>query len=95
LASFEARISLITSSILATAMASPTRIWARSRALPSRCLVRARPPPREGEEALQQVLQVHHQRTAAVERHDVGAEGRLQRGEAVQLVSTTSAIASR
>jgi hypothetical protein len=40
LASFEARISLITSSILATAMASPTRTWARSRALPSRYLVR-------------------------------------------------------
>ncbi len=40
LASFEARISLITSSILATAMARPTSTWARSRALPSRCLVR-------------------------------------------------------
>jgi hypothetical protein len=40
LASVEARISLITSSILATAMASPTRMWARSRALPSRYFVR-------------------------------------------------------
>ena len=34
----------------------------------------------------EQVLQVHHQRPAAVERHHVGAERRLQRGEAVELV---------
>ena len=34
----------------------------------------------------QQVLQVHHQRPAAVERHHVGAERGLQRGEAVELV---------
>ena len=40
LASFDARISLITSSMLATAMARPTKMWARSRALPSRNLVR-------------------------------------------------------
>ena len=40
LASFEARISRITSSILATAMARPTRTWARSRALLRRNLVR-------------------------------------------------------
>ena len=40
LASCEARISRMTSSILATAMARPTRIWARSRALLSRKLVR-------------------------------------------------------
>ena len=40
----------------------------------------------ERDEGLQQVLQVHHQRAAAVERHDVGAEGRLQRREAVELV---------
>jgi len=40
LASEEPRMSLITSSILLTAMASPTSTWARSRALPSRYLVR-------------------------------------------------------
>ncbi len=40
----------------------------------------------ERHEGLQHVLQVHHQRPAAVERHHVGAEGRLQRGEAVELV---------
>ena len=40
----------------------------------------------EGDEGRQQVLQVHHLRAAAVERHDVGAEGRLQRREAIELV---------
>ena len=40
----------------------------------------------EGDEQGEQVLQVHHQRTAAVERHHVGAEGRLQRRVAVELV---------
>ena len=40
----------------------------------------------ERDEQRQQVLQVHHQRPAAVERHHVGAERRLQRGEAVELV---------
>ena len=40
----------------------------------------------EGDEQRQQVLQVHHQRPAVVERHHVGAERRLQRGEAVELV---------
>ena len=40
----------------------------------------------ESDERRQQVLQVHHQRPAAVERHDVGAERSLQRREAVELV---------
>ena len=41
----------------------------------------------ERDEGGEQVLQVHHLRAAAaVERHHVGAEGRLQRGEAVELV---------
>ena len=40
----------------------------------------------EGDEQRQQVLQVHHLRPAAVERHHVGAERGLQRGEAVELV---------
>src|SRR5437016_2490845 len=39
----------------------------------------------EGDKGPQQVLEVHHLRTAAVERHHVGAEGRLQRGESVEL----------
>ena len=34
----------------------------------------------------QQILQVHHLRPAAVERHHVGAEARLQRREPVELV---------
>ena len=40
----------------------------------------------ESDEGAEQVLQRHHQRTAAVERHDVGAERGLQRREAVELV---------
>jgi len=40
----------------------------------------------ERDETRQQILQVHHQRPAAVERHHVGAERRLQRREAVELV---------
>ncbi len=75
LASAEARISGMTSSILATAMARPTRTWARSRALLSRNLVRRDDHLfAERDEGVEQVLQGHHQRAAAVERHDVGAE---------------------
>ena len=40
----------------------------------------------ERDERGQQILQVHHQRPAAVERHHVGPERRLQRREAVELV---------
>ena len=40
----------------------------------------------ERNEQRQQVLQVHQQRPAAVERDHIGAERRLQRGEAVKLV---------
>ena len=40
----------------------------------------------EGDERDEQVLQVHHQRPAALERDHVGAERGLQRGEAVELV---------
>jgi hypothetical protein len=40
----------------------------------------------EGDEGCEQVLQVHHQRAAALERHHVGAERGLQRREAVELV---------
>ena len=40
----------------------------------------------EGDEGRQQVLQVHHLRPAALERHHVGAERGLQRREAVELV---------
>ena len=81
------RISRITSSILATAMARPTRIWARSRALLSRNLVRRdTTSSRNATKAVSRSLSVHHLRAAAIERHHVGAEGRLQRGEAVELV---------
>ena len=40
----------------------------------------------ERHEGGQHVAQVHHQRTAAIERHHVGAEGGLQRRELVELV---------
>ncbi len=40
----------------------------------------------ERDEGHQHVLEGHHQRASAVERHHVGAEGRLQRREAVELV---------
>ena len=53
------RMSLITSSMLATAMARPTRTWARSRALLSRNLVRRRHDLlAEGGEGLDHVLEV-------------------------------------
>ncbi len=77
----------MTSSILATAIARPTWICAPSRALVSRMLG----APRhhllaEVEEGDQHVLQRQHLRPAAVQRDHVGAEARLQRGEAPKLV---------
>ena len=82
-----ARISLMISSILATAMARPTRICARSRALRSRNLVR-RPTTssRNVGEGADQVFEVELLGLAADQRHHVAAERALQRGEAVQLV---------
>ena len=46
----------------------------------------------EGDEGGQHVLQRHQQRAAAVERHDVDAEGRLQRREAIELVEHDVAL---
>ena len=40
----------------------------------------------EGDERGEQVLEIHHLRAAALERDHVGAESRLQRGVAVELV---------
>ena len=40
----------------------------------------------EGDEGGEQVLESHHLRAAALERHHIGAEGRLQRGVSVELV---------
>src|SRR4029453_13277670 len=40
----------------------------------------------KGDKGAQQVLQCHHQRTAAVERDYVRAERRLQRRKAIELV---------
>ena len=82
-----ARISLITSSILATAIARPTRTCARSRALRSRIFGAAADDLlAEGDEGLQHVDQRQQFGLAAVQRHHVGAEGGLQRREAVELV---------
>ena len=62
-------------------------MWARSRALLSRNLVRRVTTCfAERDEQRQQVLQVHHLRPAAIERHHVGAEIGLQRREPVELV---------
>ena len=36
--------------------------------------------------ATEEVLQIYHQRAAVIERHHVGAERRLQGGEAIKLV---------
>ena len=81
------RISLITSSILATAIARPTSTWARSRALRSRNFVRRLIDLlAERDEGLQHVDQRQHLRLAAVQRHHVGAERGLQRREAIELV---------
>ena len=46
----------------------------------------------EGDEGGEHVLQRHHQRPAAVERHHVGAERSLQRREAVELVQDDVAL---
>ena len=46
----------------------------------------------EGDEGLEHVLERHHQRPPAVERHHVGAEGGLQRREAVELVQDDVAL---
>ncbi len=40
----------------------------------------------ERQEQPQEVLQIHHQRAAVIQRHHVGAERRLQGGEAIKLV---------
>src|SRR6266511_3668466 len=40
----------------------------------------------EGDEGGEQVLEIHHQRATALEGDDIGAEGRLQRRVAVELV---------
>ena len=40
----------------------------------------------ERNEGREQVLQIHHLRPAALERHHVGAERGLQRGEAIELI---------
>ena len=85
--SFAERMSAITSSILATAIARPTNTCARSRALPSRNFVRR--PTTSSRKAMklgQDVLQPQQLRAAAVQRHHVHAEARLQRREAVELV---------
>ena len=72
------RISAMTSSILATAIARPTKIWARSRALLSRNLVRrADDFLAEGDEGLDQVLEIELLRPAADQRDNVDAEGRF------------------
>ena len=77
----------MTSSMLATAIARPTRTCARSRALRSRNLVRRlMTSSRKAHEGLQHVDQRHHFRLAAVQRDDIGPEGRLQRRVAVELV---------
>ncbi len=46
----------------------------------------------EGNERGEHVLEIHHQRPAAVERDHVGAEGGLQRREAVELVENDLAL---
>ena len=78
----------ITSSMLATAMARPTWTCAVSRALFSRIFGAPRDDgsSRNSRNAHQHVAQRQQLRLAAVERDHVGAEARLQRGEAPQLV---------
>ena len=82
------RISAITSSILATAMARPTSTWARSRAL--RELEERAPRDdllAEGDEGLAACsFRFISSRPAAVERQHVDAEAGLQRRVAVELV---------
>ena len=81
------RIISITSSMLATAMARPTSTWARSRAwLSSNLVRRVMTSARKRDEGLEQLLEGHQPRPAAVERQHVDAEARLQRREAVELV---------
>src|SRR3984957_13632509 len=76
------------SSIFATAIARPTKIWARSRALLSRNLVRrATTCSRKATNTVKRVFRFTTRgRPARVERHHVGAEIGLQRREFVELV---------
>ena len=81
------RMMRITSSILATAMARPTSVWARSRALTGGIWsAGAITSSRNATKAWQHVEERHQLRPAAVERHHVGAERGLQRREAIELV---------
>ena len=83
----EVRMSRITSSMLATAMARPTWTWARVARLRQQVLGAAGDHVlAELEERAQHVGERHHLRPPAVQRDHVGAEARLQRGEAPELV---------
>ncbi|MCR6650572.1 MAG: hypothetical protein NVV73_03250 [Cellvibrionaceae bacterium] len=80
-------MSRITSSMLATAMARPTRTWAPLARLFQQVLgAPADDLLAEGDEGAQHVEQRQHFGLAAVERHDVGAERGLQRRVAIELV---------
>ena len=77
----------MTSSMWATAIARPDE---HVRPVARLAEQELRPPAdhflAEGDERRQHVLQVHRLGAAAVQRHEVRAEGRLQRREAVELV---------
>ncbi len=86
-ASGAARISAITSSILATATARPTKMCPRSRALVrSKRVRRVTTSSRKVTKRRDHILEVHQQRPAVVQRQHVDAEARLQFGEAIELV---------
>ena len=82
-----ARITRIISSMLATAMAKPTKRCARSRARPRSNRLRRRiTSSRNRDERGQQLLQPHQPRPADIQRQHVGAELGLHLGEPVEVV---------
>ena len=77
----------MTSSMFATAMARPHKhVGALARLAEEELGAAADDLLAEIDEGADQVLEVHDLGPAAVQRHDVGAEARLQRGVAVELV---------
>ncbi len=77
-----ARIIAITSSMFATAMARPTKTWARSRALPSSKIRAAGMTSSRKSTKPHEIAQVHQPGTPAAQRQHVDAERCLQAGEA-------------
>ncbi len=95
-ASGDSRMVLITASRLARAISSPSRMWARARALASsNCERRVITSWRCSMIDLQGALERKQARLAIHQRQHLHAEGGLQRGVLVQLVEHLAWLARR